>query len=86
MPRSRLLLPCSNRESKRILIADHFCVQSELTILLLSFNRAFTSRPGPNRLSDDALRRIQVAYCKAKADPRGMRSVYRVGNEWSPIY
>jgi putative sugar O-methyltransferase len=54
--------------------------------MMLSFDRAFADRPAVHRLSDETLRRIQLAYCKAKADPRGMRSVYRVGNEWSPIY
>jgi len=54
--------------------------------MLLEFDRAFIERPTAQPLPEAVLRRIQVAYCKAKADPRGFRSAYRVGNEWSPIY
>jgi putative sugar O-methyltransferase len=54
--------------------------------MILEFDRAFIDRPTDRHLPDETLRRLQVAYRRAKADPRGLRSVYRVGNEWSPIY
>jgi len=29
---------------------------------------------------------VALAYRRAKADRRGCSALYRVGNEWSPIY
>jgi len=52
----------------------------------IEFKDAFISREPTHRLPDEQLTRIASAYRRAKAEPRGWSPLYRVGNEWVPIY
>lgn len=54
--------------------------------MIVDLKNSFQQRVPTHRLSDKDLLRIASAYRKAKADERSTSMLYRVGNEWLPIY